>query len=232
MLVPSLAFLIVFPILFFLGLWQLDRADEKRDIEKSVNSATDKPPLLLNSADKSNLQAEVYRRVVVTGQYDNARQYLWDNKTDEGRPGYQVLTPFVLEDSKIAVIVNRGWVPMLGRRDQLPDIIVGQDIETISGVIKDPSNTIQLAERIDQSDSAFPHFVQAFEPDIFESELKISLLPVMIELAESEKSGYVRNWQPFFGKIERHNGYALQWFVMALIVLFLYFKLNLKRIEK
>lgn len=210
----------------------MDRADEKREIEKGVNAATDKPALQLNNAGKRNLKLEVYRKVVAKGRFDSKRQYLWDNKTHQGRPGYQVLTPFVLENSNTAVIVNRGWVPMLGRRDQMPDIAVESDVQTISGVIKNPSNTIQLAERIDQTGLIFPHVVQAFEPDVFELELELSLLPIMIELDKSEGDGYVRDWQPFFGKIEKHNGYALQWFLMAMIVLFLYFKLNLKRTEK
>lgn len=113
----------------------------------------------------------------------------------------------------------------------MPDITVVPDIQTISGVIKDPSNTIQLAERIDQSGLTFPHVVQAFEPEFFELELGISLLPVMVELDKSDDNGYVRDWRPFFGKIEKHNGYALQWFLMAIIAFFLYFKLNLNRVE-
>ena len=68
----------------------MDRAEEKHGIEKSVNAATDKSPLQLNSADKSNLRVEVYRKVSVKGKFDSERQYLWDNKIHQGRPGYQV----------------------------------------------------------------------------------------------------------------------------------------------
>lgn len=123
---------------------------------------------------------------------------------------------------------------MLGRRDQLPNIMLedaGQKDITITGIIKDPSNTIQLADRLDQKGTDFPHVFQAFEPDVFASELALNLLPVMIELAPDDKYGYVRDWKPYFGKIEKHNGYALQWFLMASIALFLYIKLNTKRTE-
>ena len=227
---PTLAFLVVFPVLISLGLWQLDRADEKRQIEENVNAAINKTPLLLNETYNSDLTAEVYRPAIMEGQFDNKRQYLWDNKTHQGRPGYHVLTPFLLDGLNIAVMVNRGWVPMLARRDQFPDIAVASDKITISGVIKTPSNTIQLAERLDQRGTDYPHVFQAFEPDVFASELELKLLPLMIELAPVEKYGYVRDWKPYFGKIEKHNGYALQWFLMALIALFLYFKLNTKRV--
>jgi surfeit locus 1 family protein len=142
-----------------------------------------------------------------------------------------VLTPFLIDGKNAAVIVNRGWVPMLGRRDQLPDVGVEQAKATISGVITDPSNTIQLAERQDLSGTKYPHIVQAFEPDAFGAELGLTFLPVMIELAKDDEYGYVRDWKPYFGKIDRHNGYALQWFLMALITLFLFVKLNTKRSE-
>ena len=226
-----MAFLVVFPVLIYLGFWQLDRADEKRQIERNVNSASEKTKLVLNESSNIDLIAEIYRPAVMKGRFDNDRQYLWDNKTYKGRPGYHVLTPFLLEDNNSAVMVNRGWVPLLASRDQLPEITVSTKDITISGVIKNPSNTIQLAGRLDQMGADYPHVFQAFEPDVFASELGLKLLPVMIELATDENYGYVREWKPYFGKIEKHNGYALQWFLMALITFFLYFKLNTKRAE-
>ena len=220
----------MFPVLILLGLWQLDRADEKRQIERDVNSAVEKPAVVINEVS-GNLKLEIYRKAIISGQYDSDHQFLWDNKTHQGRPGFHVLTPFLIDGQANAVIVNRGWVPMLGRRDQLPDVEVTQETVTISGVIKDPSNTIQLAEKRDLSGTKFPHIVQAFEPSDFGAELGLTFLPVMIELAKDEQHGYIREWKPYFGKIDRHNGYALQWFLMALITLFLFVKLNTKRAE-
>jgi surfeit locus 1 family protein len=229
-LVPTLAFFVVFPVLVSLGFWQLDRAEEKRQIENEVNLAIKKPALVINQVS-GDLKSEVYRRATVTGKFDSEHQFLWDNKTHQGRPGFHVLTPLLVDGQQIAVIVNRGWVPMLGRRDQLPDVGVEQGNITISGVIKNPSNTIQLADRQDFSGTQYPHIVQAFEPAAFGTELGLTFLPIMIELGKDEKYGYLRDWKPYFGKIDRHNGYALQWFLMALITLFLFVKLNTKRAE-
>ena len=219
-----------FPVLISLGLWQLDRADEKRDIEHNVNAASSKPALSLNNLGNVVVKDEIYRPATMTGYFDSDRQYLWDNKTHHGRPGYHVLTPFLLESDSKAVLVNRGWVPMLGRRDQLPDVLVDTTRMTIAGVVKYPSNTIQLADSLDQKGMDYPHVFQAFETDVFSSELGLKLLPIMIELGVDEEHGYTRDWKPYFGKIEKHNGYALQWFIMSLIALFLYIKLNIKRV--
>ena len=229
-LVPSLAFLVVFPVLISLGLWQLDRAEEKREIERQVSTAMSRAPLNINQADFEKLPADVYRPAALQGRFDNERQYLWDNKTSNGKPGYQVLTPFLLDGSDQVVMVNRGWIPILGRRDQFPDIAVDTSSLEILGVIKQPSNAIQLAVSESTQAQVYPHLVQAFEPSVIASELKQPVAPILIELNAADKHGFVRDWQPYYGKIGKHIGYAIQWFLMALIVMFLYIKLNLKRL--
>lgn len=229
-LVPSLAFLVLLPVLISLGMWQLNRAEEKRQIERNVKEATEKDPLLIQSFGSVDLLKEVYRHADAEGHYDARRQYLWDNKTSRGRPGYQVITPFVLEGSQQVLMVNRGWVPILGRRDQLPDIAVPAKNMQVSGVIKNPSNAIQLANPVDQKTQAYPHVIQAFEPAVMASELGTQVLPIILELSPEDGYGYVRDWQPYYGKIGKHLGYAAQWFLMALIVVFLYLKLNIKKV--
>ena len=231
-LIPTIAFLILLPVLISLGMWQLDRAEEKRGIERSVKEATEKDPLFINTAEAEGIVSEVYRPAEMNGQFDSKRQYLWDNKTHQGRPGYQVLTPFVLEGAKGVVMVNRGWIPLLGRRDQFADISVSEETVRISGIIKTPSNTIQLANRLDQKTAKYPHVVQAFEPAVISSELELAVMPILFELSPDEASGYVRDWQPYYGKIGKHLGYAAQWFIMALIAVFLYIKLNTKRVDR
>ena len=230
-LVPSLAFLVVFPMLISLGVWQLNRAEEKRGIERGVAEAIAKPPLVLNDANLDSLTSETYRPVRILGQFDSDRQYLWDNKTYKGRSGYQVLTPFLLEGVEQVVMVNRGWIPILGRRDQFPDITVLEKVLSIEGVMKNPSNAIQLAERVEEDKINYPSIIQAFEPRVMAAQLGVEVLPIMVELSVNAEHGYVREWQPYYGKIGKHIGYAVQWFIMAFIALFLYIKLNIRRRE-
>jgi len=230
-LVPSIACALLVPILCSLGVWQLSRADEKRDIEQVVHAAMNKPALVLQHATPVSVRQEVYRLAVMSGRYDSTRQYLWDNKTHQGRPGFQVLTPFVLDETNQVVIVNRGWIPLLGRRDQFPDISVEPYLRKVRGVIKAPSNALRLSKQSDGQSQAYPRILQAFESQVIASELGQPVLPIMIELDSDEPSGYLRDWKPYYGNIGKHIGYAVQWFLMALIVAFLYVKLNLKRVE-
>ena len=78
-LVPTLLTLIVFPVLISLGLWQLDRAEEKRVIDQGVNDAIAKPALRLNDANFVTLNDEIYRSALLQGKYDINNQFLLDN---------------------------------------------------------------------------------------------------------------------------------------------------------
>ena len=63
------------------------------------------------------------QRVSVTGTYDPTHQFLIDNMSYRDVDGYQVLTPLERPGGRM-VLVNRGWVPFLGSRADLPDIAI------------------------------------------------------------------------------------------------------------
>src|SRR4051812_29572835 len=60
--------------------------------------------------------------VALEGHYEPEHQFLLDNISHAGQPGYEVLTPFALGDGGQRILVNRGWVVFTGYRDRLPDI--------------------------------------------------------------------------------------------------------------
>jgi len=71
--------------------------------------------------------------------------------------------------------------------------------------------------------------IQSIQLDRLSKTLNYELLPVMIELDKTAKNGFTREWQPYYGSIDKHNAYALQWFAMASILLFLFLKLNIRK---
>lgn len=237
-LIPLLASIVLVPFLVSLGLWQLDRADQKREIDNGVKEAQAKTPLKLNSLSDTgtdyDLSKEIYRSASLTGHYDSQRQYLLDNRTHQGKAGYHVLTPFLLNGSNKAIMVNRGWITYQNTRDNIPDITIDENIITISGVMKQQARAIVLGNK--QTDShgekvttTNPKLIQSIELTALANELKIELLPIIIELAKTDNTGFIREWQPYYGSIDKHNAYALQWFAMAGILLFLLIKLNTKK---
>ena len=227
---PSIVVLILFPVLIGLGMWQLDRAEEKRMIEANILQAEKNTPLDLNKANKAQLFEEIYRPVTASGKYDTDHQFLYDNRTYMGKPGYHVLTPLKLAGQEEAVLVNRGWIPFVGRRDNIQDINLVRKGDTIvKGVIKKPSKSILLKKEI-QNNKEYPKTIQSIALEAMGKELGYTFLPIVIELDKSEKEGYVRDWQPYYGSIDKHIGYALQWFAMAVVLLLLFIKLSTKKL--
>ncbi len=234
-LIPTLIMMIIFPLFIALGIWQLNRAEEKRQIDQGIHDAQKMIALNLNTSNKASLTDLVYRKTSLSGHYDHQHQFLLDNRTHLGKPGYHVLTPLLLSNQvkPTAVLINRGWIPYSGTRDNIPDINVDNKTRTLLGVIKRPGKSIVLEkDPIEASKPQhYPLLIQAITLNKLANQLHVRLLPIIIELDKNQKDGFVRDWQPYYGSVAKHNAYALQWFVMAAILLFLYAKLNTKKMS-
>lgn len=245
-LVPILLALILVPVLISLGLWQLDRADEKRVIDQGVNEAIAKPVLSINDTDLTKLKNEIYRTASITGKFDIKQQYLLDNRTYKGKPGYHVISSFIFEHnlenvlSNYAVLINRGWITYQGTRDNISNIALDNEIKKITGSIKNIPESIVLKDKDETASSNLIFkaeetqlegisLIQSIQLERLEKNLDYELLPIIIELDKTINDGFVREWQPYFGSIDKHNAYAVQWFAMAIILLFLLLKLNIRK---
>lgn len=229
-LIPTIGMLIVCSTLASLGYWQLERAEEKRIIERNIHHAQTQQIVDLNEATLDSLLNKFYHSAEIKGRYDSQHQFLYDNRTYKGKPGYHVLTPFILENKSIAVLINRGWIPYQGSRDDIPDIHVDELDATVKGIIKEPSKSIVLS-KAEPLGTDYPITLQSISLKELAENLNYSLLPVVIELDKAEPSGFIREWQPYYGKIDKHIAYAVQWFFMSLILFLIYLKMHTKKGE-
>jgi surfeit locus 1 family protein len=228
---PTLVTLVMFGFLLALGFWQLDRAEQKMALLTQYDEEQDQTVLRLE-ADLESAAGLNYRSATVTGHYDNHRQFLLDNRTHAGRAGYQVLTPFVIRDSGVAVLVNRGWIPLGQSRDRLPDITVSDHRQQLSGLIKiPPQKVFMLGE--EEPRQGWPWRIQQIRIEDLSAELGRPLLPVILLLGPGEPEGYVRQWKPVAGfGPERNIGYAVQWFGLAITLLIIYLVVNIRRVKE
>ena len=226
-LIPSLVTLIMIPILILLGLWQLNRADQKRHIDSGVTEAQIKSPLNLNTFNSNVFSNEVYRSASILGSFDSNKHYLLDNRTHKGRAGFHVFTPFLFNTNNgnkpKAVLVNRGWITYQGSRSNIPNIEATDNKIQIKGTIKNIGESIVLSDTTKQSLS-YPKIVQSISLDKLSKDLNYPLLPIVIELDKTEKTGFVREWQPYYGSVDKHIAYAVQWFSMAAVLFILFIK--------
>jgi surfeit locus 1 family protein len=96
-----------------LGRWQWHRGEAKQVLWTAYerNDSTPAPDARIDFDT-----AERFKRVALAGHFDPDHQFLLDNRSHAGKPGYEVLTPFVLESGR-RILVNRGWIPFDGFRD-------------------------------------------------------------------------------------------------------------------
>lgn len=229
--IPTLATLVLLPILLSLGFWQLDRAEQKREMLRQYQHQQGESVLNLN---KHTAEQEYYpyQRVEVTGRFDTSRQFLLDNKVYQGRAGYQVITPLLLPNSGQVVLVNRGWLPQTESRQELPLIPTPTENLEIVGQLKlDIANGLRLGES-GILGNTWPRVIQWLDIEQIDKSLGYKVQPFVILQDPDSPAGFVRDW--YIKKIspEKNISYAVQWFALALALVIIYLVVNIHKAKE
>jgi surfeit locus 1 family protein len=229
---PTVATLLLLPLLISLGFWQLDRADQKAALQRAYEQRRSAPAVDLANAPerRRDKEAMLWRECLLRGRYLTSPQFLLDNQVVNGRAGYLVYTPLRLAGQDALVLVNRGWIPMGARRDSVPDFATPSGPVTIRGMAKEAQATGlvldgAVAEEIGRGLIRLQHLDLAS----LARHRDWDLLPYVVRLEPGADSGFVRKWTPPGFRRDMHLGYAFQWFAMAAAVLILYVVLNTRR---
>ena len=97
---------VYFFILVFIGLgsWQLVRLNWKLDLISKIEQSLKKDPVNINQVDRKN-----FVRIIAAGKIDYDKQIYLYNLNDEGKPGFEVINPIIVENENY--LINRGWIP-------------------------------------------------------------------------------------------------------------------------
>jgi surfeit locus 1 family protein len=229
--VTTMVFLCLLPLLITLGFWQLNRSEEKRMIfNQQAQGLASSETIQLSTDIENNLDVIRYKKVKVSGHYDQNHQFLLDNQIVAGKPGYFVLTPFILQGKEKAVLVNRGWVLLNMDRSILPDLQMKSDPVIVLGRInRFPSVGLKLTDAEIPTDG-WPSIVQVIDSHVLEKKLAYSLFPFFIELDNDQPEGFNRNWQKSTMMLpEQHTAYAIQWFSLAIALTLLFIWYSFKK---
>ena len=228
--VPTLAYLCLLPLLLALGTWQLGRAEEKRAFLKQQEQGSASEIIELSTAIETDVDALRYKKAQAIGHYDQAHQFLIDNQISDGKAGYFVLTPMVLQGGAKAVLVNRGWIPSSRDRRILPKAPIKEEQTVVTGRInRFPAVGIKLAGAEIPTDS-WPSVVQVVDSHVLAKKLAYPLFPFQIELDKDSSEGYKREWHRTTIMLpEQHTAYAIQWFALAFALTLLFIWYSCKR---
>lgn len=92
-----------------LGHWQLDRLEQRRDRNQSVQSHEQAP--VVDFAEVFNQEitdGDQWQRVRVSGEFDATTQFLVRYRSQGGDSGYEVVTPLHTTDGRW-VLIDRGF---------------------------------------------------------------------------------------------------------------------------
>ena len=212
--VPPLVGVLLITLFARLGFWQLDRAQQKVDMQQ----AFDQPARHVQVS--GNLEPVPFQGITSRGRYLADKQILIDNVILSGRLGYYVISPLEYSADEPLLLVNRGWIRRDANRSGLPDI----EIE-----IENPATSVQgkaghLPRVGIRPGEAFASHTQwprvGVWPTVDETaaELGRDVLPYILLLDPDQDHGYLRRWQPQQAGPSTHYGYAFQWFAMAIAV--------------
>lgn len=197
-----------------LGFWQWTRGNA-REAEWSKFSQGAGEAVALGA--RGIAQVPRFQRVTLVGRFEAEHQFLLDNRTNNGNPGYEVLTPLDRPDGRI-VLVDRGWVPFTGSRARLPAIAL--DVHgpvTVTGRSDElPSGGLALGRAAPPAEGVWPKVTSY--PTLGELSTALGgrpLEPRILLLDPHEPNGYVREWRPPGMQPVRHWSYAIQWWCFA-----------------
>ena len=227
-ILPSILITATFAFLVSLGFWQLERADDKRSIEASIKQANTGSVELIKKEE--GLQSKEYYEVRLQGKYLSDKQFIYDNQIVDQVSGYYVLTPYALEGQSKAILINRGFIPWNGRRDKLADIVIGQETREIKVQISKPIKRMEL--KPSEVGIQFPVLIQSIDLQDMAYRAKVDFSSVIGLLDASASNGFIRKWEPYTGSIEKHIGYAVQWFLMALVLAIIGIRIAIKQRKK
>lgn len=199
-----------------LGIWQLDRADQKQRLQAAIEQREALPALQETELARDALQAEAqeHRRTTVTGTWRPEHTVFLDNRQMNARVGFFVLTPLQLRDGSV-VLVQRGW-----RARDFIDRARLAPVPTPAGEVRVSGRLARGPARLYEFDAAASGPIrQNLVLDAFGRETGLALRPfLLLQTDASADDGLAREWpRPDLG-LQKHHGYAFQWFALCALI--------------
>ena len=217
--VLTTAAILVTALTFSLGQWQLRRAAQKQNLQLAIEAQSNQ--LILNERDlalEKNSLAVVHRRATLKGIWRAEHTVFLDNRQMNGKSGFIAITPLVLEGTKEVILVQRGWsLRNFADRTQLPDIQTPAGPVTVRGRIAPPPSKLYEFKGAESG-----RIRQNIDIPAFSHEIDLPLMSVSVIQTGPANEGLLRDWAAPNVGIDKHYGYAFQWFGLCALMVGLY----------
>ncbi len=210
-------------VTFSLGLWQLGRAAEKTALQdartrQSAMAALDGRSLGADLNGQAERAALMHRRMVLTGRWLAEHTVYLENRQMNGKPGFFVLTPFQMEGTGAVILVQRGWAQRsFTDRTALPAVETPQGRVEVQGHLAPWPSRLYDFGGVEQG-----AIRQNLDLSAFRQETALRLLEVSLLQSGVASEGLLREWPVVASGVEKHHGYAFQWFGLSGLITLLY----------
>jgi surfeit locus 1 family protein len=210
-----------------LGRWQLSRAAEKEALQARIDERSRQPAIggsaLLAATGQEAQQALVHRAVLLQGRWLAQHTVYLDNRQMQGRPGFFVLTPFQLEgDTGAVVLVQRGWAPRnFQDRTLLPQVETPPGPVRVAGRVAAPPSRLYEFQGSDSAQGS-SRIRQNLDLAAFRAETGLALASLTVLQTGDASEGLQRDWPVIGLGVDKHYGYAFQWFGLCGLIALLY----------
>lgn len=223
----ALAALLVAGSTFSLGQWQLRRAAQKEALQLAIGTR-ESLPLLGNQGlvTGENAAELLHRQAQLKGHWLAKHTVYLDNRPMNGKTGFVVVTPLALQGSTQVILVQRGWVPRdFTDRTRLAAVVTPGEPVMVGGRIAPPPSKLYEFKGVESGLIRQNLDIPAFAAKTGLPLLEFSLL----QTDAASDDGLSRDWAaPNLG-VDKHYGYAFQWFGLCglVLLLFVWFQLVL-----
>lgn len=245
----TLAALLCAAITASLGFWQLGRAAQKQQIFDAIArqqalapwhnvELAGQVPLVTQSISATQQQELLHRPAQLQGQWLTEQTIYLDNRQMQGKVGFYVLTPLRLiapNDGKV-IIVQRGWVPRnFSDRTALAPVQTPGGVVSIEGRLEAPPSKLMELESGGNSgadpDGQKSRIRQNADIAQWAQQSGLPLLGLSLVQTgpETGSEGLLRDWPQINAGVQKHYGYAFQWFGLSVLVVLLYVWFQLVR---
>ena len=196
------------------GFWQLRRAAEKIALQETMDGQAVKTPLTAAQLRQAaNPLPLVHQRVQLRGTWTDKFTVYLDNRQMDAKVGFFVVTPLELEGGG-AVLVQRGWAPRsFENRSQLPQVETPAGVVEMEGRIALPPSKL-----FEPGVAAVGTIRQNLNLSEFRTETGLPLMEVTVQQSGASSEGLRRAWPAVNLGVDKHYGYAFQWFALAALV--------------
>lgn len=207
-----------------LGNWQTHRGDEKAARQARWDTALARAPnTIMNAEDAAGIAQRLPQRVQLTGTFIGGATVYIDNRLVDGVAGYQVVTPLATAAGAPWILVNRGWAPRNpADRTALPVAPVGSGPLRVEGVAVDH---VPRVLELGPHGGALRGIWQNLDFDTYEQMSGHKVARFVVQQTNEVGDGLRRVWPRPDAGVDKHRGYAFQWYSLAILIagLTLYF---------